>query len=408
MVIRWRKLSTGAFLLLFSALLLTAYDCMDAWAKETIKFGCAICFTGKNSLTGKLYVDSYNLAKEKINKKGGIKVGDKQYPIEIIYYDDKSDNVENAKLVEKLIQEDRVDFLLGPYSSEITLSAAAVVKKYKIPMVQGGGASRDIFTGENRYIFGTLPAADQYFRTTLEMMTTFHPKPERLAVVFEEDLFHIQVAKGIKKTAKEIGLTVSMYEKISDASVDFIGILTKIKSLSPDALLISCRTTSAINLIQQIKEKDVGLKMLSMTVGVSEVSFRESLGKHREYIFGVSSWSPRINHKGVIFTDTKDFIDIFKKKYGYNPDYHNASAVAVLSIFKNAIEKAGTLDTEKVRMAIAETKDLETVYGVITFKPNGQIKGSSLVLQVQDGEVYQVYPESVKVPVYPMPDWGNP
>ncbi|MBW1892470.1 MAG: amino acid ABC transporter substrate-binding protein [Deltaproteobacteria bacterium] len=406
MVRRWMSLSAGTFLIIASALFLITTNCTDVSAKETIKFGCAICFTGKDSLTGKLYVDSYNLAKEKINKKGGIKVGEKRYPIEIIYYDDKSDDTESAKLVNKLITEDGIDFLLGPYSSEITLSAGAVAEKHRVPMVQGGGAVRNIFKRKNKYVFGTLPAADQYFTTTLEMMTTFHPKPKRIAVVFEEDLFHTQVAEGVKKTVEKIGLKIVLYEKISETAAEFSTIFTKIKSLSPDALLISCHTTCAINLIQQAKEQNVRLKMLSMTEAASEANLKESLGKYREYIFGVASWSPRTNFNGVIFKDTKGFIDLFKEKYGYDPDYHNASAVAVLSVFKNAIEAAGTLDRKKVRNAIAET-DLETIYGVIKFNPDGRIKGSSLVLQVQGGEIYQVYPKGLKVPVYPMPDWKD-
>ena len=396
-----------SFVLVISAFLIAGYG-GEVRAKETIKFGCAISFTGKNNTNGKRYVDSYNLAKETINKKGGIKVGDKPYPIEIIYYDDKSDAAENKKLMEKLIREDDVDFLLGPYSSEITLSAAAVANEYKVPMVQGGGASRDIFNENNRYVFGMLPPADQYFQTTLEMMTTFHPKPERIAVIFEDDLFHTQVAEGAKKTAAEIGLNISMYENILSSSTDFSGVLEQIKPISPDALLISCHPLSSVNLVKEVKKQGVGLKMISMTVVASETGFKEALGPHSDYFFCVSSWSPGINFKGVIFKDTNGFIDMFKKTYGYDPDYHNASAVAVLSTFTHAIENAGSWDSETVRDAIAAIKDLETVYGIITFKPDGQIQGGNLVLQVQDGELHQVYPKSIKVPVYPIPNWENP
>lgn len=402
----WPK-NNISFALIISALLIAGYG-GEVRARETIKFGCAISFTGKNNINGKRYVDSYNLAKETINKKGGVKVGDKQYPIEIIYYDDKSDAAENKKLMEKLIREDNVDFLLGPYSSEITLSAAAVANEYKVPMVQGGGASRDIFNEKNKYVFGLLPPADQYFQTTLEMMTTFHPKPERIAVIFEDDLFHTQVAEGAKKTAKAIGLNISMYDKILSSSSDFSGILEKIKPISPDVLLISCHTASSVSLIQEVRKQDVGLKMISMTVVASETGFKEALGQDSEYFFCVSSWSSGINFRGVIFKDTNGFIDMFKKTYGYDPDYHNASAVAVLSTFTHAIENAGSCDSETVRDAIAGTDGLETVYGIVTFRPDGQIKGGNLVLQVQDGKLHQVYPKSIKVPVYPIPNWKNP
>ena len=373
-------------------------------AKDVIKFGCAICFTGKNSRTGKLYVDSYNLAKDAINKAGGIKVGGKSYPIEIIYYDDKSSDAESAKLVEKLIVEDKVNFLLGPYTSWITIPDSLVAQRYKIPMVEGGGASGKIFSRKNPYIFGTLPAASQYFHSTLEMLAGFKPKPKKIAIIFGDDKFDIMVAKGVKKVAPKFGFDIVLYEKISESSADFNTILTKVKSLAPDALLMAGHTIGGINLIQQAKELDVNVKMISMTVGPSEADFRKSLGKDAEYIYGVASWSPQMHYKGIIFKDTKDFVEKFKAKYHYDPDYHNASAVAVLAVFKNAIEKAGTLDPQKVRDEIAKT-DIETIYGPVKFNPNGQIKGSSVVLQIQGGQVYQVYPKGTKKPIYPMPKW---
>jgi len=373
-------------------------------AKDVIKFGCAMCFTGKNSRTGKLYVDSYNLAKDAINKAGGIKIGGKNYPIEIVYYDDKSSDAESSKLVEKLIVEDKVNFLLGPYTSWITIPDSLVAQRYKIPMVEGGGASGKIFSRKNPYIFGTLPAASQYFHSTLEMLAGLKPKPKKIAIIFGDDKFDIMVAKGVKKVAGKFGLDIVLYEKISENSADFNTILTKVKSLAPDALLMAGHTIGGINLIQQAKELDVNIKMISMTVGPSEADFRKSLGKDAEYIFGVASWSPQMNYKGIIFKNTRGFVEKFKAKYNYDPDYHNASAVSVLAVYKNAIEKAGTLDHKKVRDEIAKT-NIETIYGPVQFNPNGQIRGSSVALQIQSGQVYQVYPKGTKKPIYPMPRW---
>jgi branched-chain amino acid transport system substrate-binding protein len=375
-----------------------------ALAKDTIKFGCAMSFTGKKSRTGKLYVDSLKLAMATINKSGGIKVGDKSYKIEIKFYDDKSSPSESAKLIEKLITEDKVNFLLGPYSSGVTIPDSIVAQRYKIPMVEGGGASGKIFSRNNPFIFGTLPAAGQYFRTTLEMLAGFKPKPRKVAIIYGDDKFDISVAKGAKKIVEKQGMKVVLYEKISESSADFNTILTKVKSLNPDALLMAGHTEGGINLVQQAKELNVNVKMISLTVGPSEADFRKSLGKDAEYIFGVASWSPQMNFNGIIFKNTKEFVKIFKEKYNYDPDYHNASAVAELAVYKSAIERTGSLDPLKVRDAIAKTK-IETIYGPVEFNPNGQIKGSSVVLQIQGGQVYQVYPKGTKKPIYPMPKW---
>ncbi len=371
---------------------------------NVIKLGCAISFTGGKSRTGKLYRDSYDMAVEIINKNGGIKIGDKSYQLKIVYYDDKSDPTESSRLVEKLITEDKVNFLLGPYSSGITIPDSLVAQRYRIPMIEGGGASGKIFSRGNKYVFGTLPPAGQYFKSTLEMLKTFSPAPKTMAILYADDKFDVSVAKGTKKLAQEMGFDVVVYEKYGEGTSDFNSVLTKIKALKADVALVAGHTEEALNFTQQAKELNVCPKMISMTVGPSEADFRKSLGADAEYIFGVASWSTQMNFPGYLFKDTQEFVKRFKEKYQYDPDYHNASGLADVAIFKAAIEKAGSLDPQKVRDAIAATS-LDTVYGHVEFSANGQIKGTSVVLQILDGQVHQVFPGMEKKPVYPFPCW---
>ena len=373
-------------------------------AKKEIKLGCAISFTGKNSRSGKLYRDSYDMAVEQINKKGGVKVGSDTYQLKIVYYDDESDPTKSSKLVEKLIAEDKVDFLLGPYSSGITIPDSLVAQRYKVPMIEGGGASGKIFSRGNKYIFGTLPPAGQYFKSTLEMLKTFKPAPKTIAILYADDKFDVSVAEGTSELANEMGFNVVLHEKYAEAATDFNSILTKIKATGVEVVLVAGHTEESLNFTQQAKELNVSPKLISMTVGPSEADFRKSLGKDAEYIYGVASWSTQMNFIGYLFNDTKEFIKLFKEKFNYDPDYHNASGIADVAIFKDAIERAGTLDKEKVRDAIAAT-NLSTIYGRVQFSDNGQIKGTSVVLQILGGEIYQVYPNGVKEPVYPFPSW---
>ncbi len=391
-------------IVLIGALIFLFTFTIFGYAENVIKIGCAISFTGKKSRTGKLYVDSYNMARDIINKNGGIKVGGKSYKIKIIYYDDKSDATESSRLVEKLITVDKVNFLLGPYSSGITIPDSLVAMKYRVPMIEGGGASGKIFSRGNKYIFGLLPSAGEYFKSTLEFLQTVTPKPKTIAILYADDKFDVSVAKGTKKIAEKMGYKIVLYEKYSEGQTDFTSALTKIKSKNPDVVLVAGHTEESLNFVQQAKELNVSPKMISLTVGPSEADFRKALGKDANYIYGVASWSPQMNFKGYLLKDTQEFVKLFKKRYGYDPDYHNAAGFACLAVLKNAIERAGTLDREKVRDAIAKT-DLETIYGHVKFKPNGQIMGTSVVLQILNGEVYEVYPHQHKKPVYPMPSW---
>ena len=373
-------------------------------AKKEIKLGCAISFTGGKSRSGKLYRDAYDMAVEQVNKKGGIKVGNDTYQLKIVYYDDKSDSTESSKLVEKLIAEDKVDFLLGPYSSGITIPDSLIAQRYKVPMIEGGGASGKIFSRGNKYIFGTLPPAGQYFKSTLEMLKTFSPAPKTIAILYADDKFDVSVAEGTSELANEMGFNVVLHEKYAEGATDFNSILTKIKASGVEVALVAGHTEESLNFTQQAKELNVSPKLISMTVGPSEADFRKSLGKDAEYIYGVASWSTQMNFIGYLFNDTKEFVKLFKEKFNYDPDYHNASGIADVAIFKDAIERAGTLDKEKVRDAIAAT-NLSTIYGRVQFSDNGQIKGTSVVLQILGGEIYQVYPNGVKEPVYPFPSW---
>ena len=142
--------------------------------------------------------------------------------------------------------------------------------------------------------------------------------------------------------------------------------------------------------------------MISMTVGPSEADFRKSLGKDAEFIFGVASWSTQMNFNGYLFKSTQDFVKEFKAKYDYDPDYHNASGIADVAVFKDAIQRAGSLDPQKVRDAIAQT-GLDTIYGHVEFSDNGQIKGTSVVLQILGKDIFQVFPNGTREPHYPMP-----
>ena len=127
---------------------------------DTIVLGAAVSLTGKYSTNGKNTKDGYDLAVNVINDKGGIKVGDKPYKLKVVYYDDESTSARGAQLVERLIGQDHVDFVLGPYSSALTKAIAPVTEKYKMPMVEGNGADRDLFKQGYKYLFAVLNTSD--------------------------------------------------------------------------------------------------------------------------------------------------------------------------------------------------------------------------------------------------------
>src|SRR5262245_44066411 len=136
---------------------------------DTIVLGAAVSQTGKYATSGKHTANGYDLAVERINAQGGVKVGDKSYKLSIKYYDDESEAARAAQLTERLVNQDGVKFILGPYGSPITAAMVPITEKYKVPMVEGNGASRGIFTKGYRFVFAVLSTSDQYLSSAVDL-----------------------------------------------------------------------------------------------------------------------------------------------------------------------------------------------------------------------------------------------
>ncbi|NOZ84308.1 MAG: amino acid ABC transporter substrate-binding protein [Epsilonproteobacteria bacterium] len=381
-------------------------------APSVIKFGSAMSLTGKYAREGKFYKDGYILWEKTVNKAGGIKVNGKAYKVKVIIYDDESNPAKSQKLYEKLVTSDKVNFLLGPYSSGITIPDSSIAERYKIPMIEGGGASGKIFSRGYKYIFGTLPAAGNYFKNTIEMLHmmayTGKNSAKTIEVVHSDSAFDNAVAAGAARWVKAFGLKLTGVQEYPSGSNDLSSVLTKIKERNPDVVLVAGHTHDALLFIKQAKENKVNIKLMAFTVGVQAVDFRQSLGNDANYAVGVTPWLASMNFKGAVFGTASEFAKTFKAAYGYAPDYHAASAVAGALAFQSAITKANSLDPKKVRDALASL-DLKTMYGEVKFQANGQIAKGQAVIQVQNGKAYAVFPKQIaqKGLLYPAPSWDK-
>ena len=153
---------------------------------DTIVLGAAVSLTGKYSTNGEHTKNGYNMAVDRINDMGGVTVGGKSYKFDIIYYDDESDSSRAAQLAERLIKQDGVEFMLGPYSSGLTKAMAPVTEENKIPMVEANGASRSLFTKGYKYLFAVLSAANQYLEVAIDLAVEKNGgKPVTIAMAFE-------------------------------------------------------------------------------------------------------------------------------------------------------------------------------------------------------------------------------
>ncbi len=239
-------------------------------------------------------------------------------------------------------------------------------------------------------------------------MTKHNPVPRNVALLFAHDAFDVSVADGTRAALSKAGMKIVVDQRYSDKASDFNSILSLIKSQNVDAILVAGHETEILNFIRQAKTLNVSPKFYSFTVGVPTADFRNALGGDADYAYGMTSWLPSPTFKDEYFGNAEQFANEYKKRFGYDPDYHAAAAAATVEAFAKAVEAAGTLDPAKVRDTIAKL-DFDSLYGRIKFNAVGQISLPQTVVQVQKGKLVSVYgPKGMmEKPLYPMPAWGQ-
>ena len=374
---------------------------------QDVVLGASLQLTGPVANTGRYYRDAYQMAIDKINAAGGAEVGGKVHRLVLKLYDNQSDVNLSVRQYTQLVSQDKVNLLLGPFASNFALADSAVSEKYRVPMVQGGGASDQIFSRGFKYVFGTLAPASNYFGSTIDMLKALKPAPQSVALLYADDAFDVSVADGTRPKLKQAGLNIVLDERYSTNATDFSSLLAQIKSKNAEIVLVAGHETEILNFVRQAKSLAAAPKLYSFTVGVPSEDFRKALGKDAEYAFGMTAWLPSPALKDRWFGDAQKFANEFKARFGYEPDYHAASGVADVEALVRAMEAVGSTEPEKVREALATIK-FDSLYGSIAFDAHGQIDLPQIVIQVQGGAVAEIYNAKgfVKQPRYPMPAWS--
>ena len=391
------------FLFFVASLFLTA----TVWA-QPVTLGASVQLTGPVANTGRYYKDAYEFAAERINAAGGITIGSTRHKIALKILDNQSDVNLSVRQYVQLLSQDKVNFLLGPFASNFVLADSSIAEKSRVPMVQGGGASDQIYSRGYRYVFGTLPAASNYFSSTIEAMTKLEPRPQTVALLYADDSFDVSVAKGTRELLKKAGLKTVIDERYSTNASDFSVLLSRIKSEKVDAVLVAGHETEVLNFIRQAKSLDVSPMLYSFTVGVPSADFRQALGRDANGASGMTAWLPSPALKDQWFGDAQKFAREWKAKYGYEPDYHAAAGVAAVEALVNAIQAAGSIDPQKVRDALAKVS-FDSLYGRVAFNDKGQISLPQIMVQIQDGKVVPIYAgkDFLNELQYPLSPWGK-
>jgi len=375
-----------------------------------IRLGAAVSLTGKYSSNGAFTRKGYDLAVNKINAAGGVTVAGKPYRLEVIYYDDESTPARGAQLVERLIQQDKVQYVLGPYSSGLTEAIAPVTEKYGIPMVEANGAAISLFRKGYRYLFAVLSTTDEYLRGAVDIAARLSDDPSKLrvAMAFENDPFSQDVRDGVLADMKRHGMRVVVDDKLPPELNDMSATLSKVKALRPDLMLISGHDKGASLAIRQFADQRVNVPMLALT-HCDSARIAENFGPAAEYALCAAQWASTLTYADELFGSASDYARLYEATYGEVAPYQAAESSAAVQVYADAFERAKSLAPEDVRDALAETR-MMTFYGRIEFDETGKnIAKPTVLFQVQDGKYVVVYPEEfaeAKIR-WPTPPWSE-
>jgi branched-chain amino acid transport system substrate-binding protein len=369
-----------------------------ALAQAPVKIGASISVTGTYAKLGGYTQDGYLMCAKEVNEKGGL-LGRK---LEFVIYDDRSEAATAIKLYEKLITEDKVELVMGPYSSPITKAAATVSEKYKKLMVASLAAETAIWEQGYKYLFMTISPAEAYMAGLVELAAERGLKT--IAVIHEDTSFAKAAAQGTVDLAKKRGMQVVMREAYPKGMTDFSGLLIRMKALNPDVIVGGTYFDDAVATTRQMKELDVNPKMVGMTVGGDVPDFGKQLGKTAEYVYGSTQWAENLTYPGA-----KEFTENYKKMYNREFSYHAPAAWGACQIFAEAIRRAKSLDSDNIREQLLKLK-ITTAFGDYQVDERGfQTAHKMVLIQWQDGKRVTVWPANLAEakPRYPMPPWNQ-
>ena len=335
-----------------------------AFAEDTITIG----FTA--SRTGPLNVDStgqergYEFWRDEVNAKGGIKVGGKSYKVKFVSYDDQSVGGRVQQLYTRLINQDKAQFMFSPYSSGLVAPAAVITEQYGKIMVDSGGAEEKPFMLGNKHLFMVITSAAHYLSGAIQALKAKNPHA-KVAMVYSDDPFSKTVLTAAKEQAKEAGFDIVLYESYAPSTTDFGPIVNKIVSSNADAFLGGGHYSDGATLARQMHDQKANMKWISILVAPADDKFAE-LGPAALGVTVPSQWELQVNYKPDFGPTTQVFAKAFEAEFHHKADYHAASGYTSGVVLQHAIEKAGSIDPEKVTAALNAT-DITTFFGHIKF-----------------------------------------
>src|ERR1700681_4049116 len=368
-------------------------------AADPVKIGVALSQTGNLADSAAPYFKGLDLWRLQANARGGL--GGRQ--IEFVVYDDRSDPGTAARLYERLITNDNVNFVISSLGSATAATRSAVAEKHKTLMINGGGAAEAIQQRGFKYVFQTAARISSYADGILPLIEKYHVKT--IALVSRDYAAARDISKALKQTIEGRDVKILIDEHFPAGTADFSSQIAKGQQMQPDLWVGLLYPGEAIETVRQFHSVNY-MPKLFVANGVSQDDFIKAARKDAEYAIGMSLYEPSLPSEG-----NKEFVKTYKEKYsGSEPGYYAAFGFVAGTVLEAAVKKAGSIDPEKVREVLTTLK-LGTVMGKHEVDPATymQIGVRGLLVQVQNGKREVIWPDEFRTaePKLPIPAWDK-
>jgi branched-chain amino acid transport system substrate-binding protein len=367
---------------------------------DPIRIGASVSTTGTNGRTGLYQQEAYLLWESQKNASGGL-LG---RPVEMVLYDDQSDPTTGARLYERLITEDQVDLVMGPYASGVTQAVAQVTESYGYPLLVAGASANSIWESGFQAVFGVYSVAGDYFKDIVTNIATAQGY-KTAAVIYEDAVFPMSTGQGAVAHLNEVGIEVVLEESYPQKATDVSSVLTKIRDLDPDLLIGGSYLPDSVLIVRQAKELGLNPRLYAFSVGAAQPDFLDTLAQDANYVLGPSMWEPEIQTEG-----NQQFFDEYVAMFGREPDYHSATGYAGCQILEAAVTNVGSLDLEALTQEFYNLKMPTLLAGEYSVDETGKQTGHiPLTIQWQEGEKVIVAPDDLSTGeiILPTPMWDE-
>jgi branched-chain amino acid transport system substrate-binding protein len=373
-------------------------------AAQTVKLGAVVPLTGRYGGGGAQVRAGYEIAIEHINATGGVSVGGKKMPLELVLLDDESDATKTVSRLETLAAQEVVAYL-GGFGSDLHAAAASVAEKNKIPYLGVAFALKKIHEQGFRYLFSPFWKSPDIGEQLVGFLASL-PAADRVktvAVFQEKTDWGAEMARAWAAAGKAAGYQIAVQAEYAPGAKDFSDMILKAKAAAADAVFGLPTPPDGMTMVKQMKELGYTPKLLFLIRAPDPPIWSKNLGKDGDYTILAPGWHYAVKAPGV-----KELNETHEKKYGRPADPIAGPAYACVQIVANALGRAGAVDREKLRAAVAAT-EMTTVIGPVKFRADGTGVVQSVLIQWLNGKQELIWPkESATTPVvYPAPAFSK-